>query len=192
MDNEQKVETVKASEKLEVPCSRQAPTPKQKALAKNILLHPDWPMSKWLLESGYSEGEAFHNACEVLDRVGCQIALAELKPAYHKLLMERVPLSRAVDTLDKLMDAEDEGIQLRTVTTVLEHIGVVDAKDRQTIIIAVVQGYNEQLMPILSDILTDEQGREFASRLARLNSSGSSRPAIPFAVETVAAPTAAV
>jgi hypothetical protein len=45
-----------------IPCNRKALSAKQKALAKNILLHPHWPMSKWLLESGYSEGEAFHNA----------------------------------------------------------------------------------------------------------------------------------
>lgn len=155
-------------------------------MAGLVLAHPDWSLAKCAREAGYSESEYYHAAREVFERKGTQQALAELRQTYRDKLSSKFSVDDAVDGLVSIAkEGQLEFAKLNAINTILEHLGVVEPKDRVTIINAVVTQYNTELMPILTDILTPEQGATLAERLSAITGriGRPERPAIPVAVE---------
>lgn len=125
------------------------PTPKQRALAKIVVRNPTWSLAKCAREAGYSEAEYWHCAKELYARPGFQAALADERAEYKGLLRERLPLTVAADRLVALTNSEDEGTSLRALTTALEHMGVVEPKDKQTVILLAIQTIAPMLRPYI-------------------------------------------
>lgn len=145
---------------------------RHRRLAELCYEHPDWTAVQLLEEAGFSPKTARHKAKEILNNPAVLKFKEEFKGRFERRLIEKGGGVHPVEiAADSVLDAAKGTLGPKAVAygcdTILEHFGVKEPKDRLTIINAVRVEMGRDVMDILTGILTNEQGVEFATRLAQ-------------------------
>jgi hypothetical protein len=136
-------------------------------LARLCILHPDWSATRLMKEAGYAPKTA-RASTNTFSRPGMQLLLTDERSAFKRAFRAKLSLDHAIDIIVDIAEhSRSPFARLKAIDRAFEHCGWIEPKDRVTIVNTVIQNYNTQVMGILQDILTVEQGKQFMARVAQ-------------------------
>jgi len=144
-------------------------------------LHPDWTGRRILATAGY-KGYTLEQVSRVLGSPTARAIEADvMAKAKAKTFELLTPEQMAERRVSLAKQNEELGVAARTLEGIMVDCGVIEARDRVTIINAVRLEMGKDVMELLVGILTEEQGVQFATRLAaaRGGNGGTAIAALP-------------
>lgn len=150
--------------------------------------HPDWTGRQILATAGY-RGYTLDHPSRVFNRPTAKAIEADvMSRAKAKTFELLTPEQMAERRVALAMQDEERSVAARTLEGIMVDCGVIEARDRLTIVNAVRVDMGRDVMELLAGILTEQQGVEFATRLTEAKRSGHGGHAVaalPVEAETV-------
>jgi hypothetical protein len=132
-----------------------------------IVRNPLWPLARCAREAGYSEAEYWHAAREIYERPGTQAALRDVRREYREKLSQRFSVDDAAEGLANIAKSGAvEFARLQAINTILEHLGVVEPKDQQRILVVVQQQTLGVILPLLVELVEPDVLAQLRGKIA--------------------------